>query len=98
MGRKVQNIDCNLGRDSEEEEEMIDEIIETDPDEEEPHPVDDHILDSKNQDIRAEGSVFAAHSLKPIEKNKKKTEGKFRFFEDELDEDLINQSVDRINP
>ena len=94
----MQNINCNLLGDEEEDEEMIDEIIETDPDEEQPHPVDDHILDSQNEDIAGDSRAFGTHSLKPIEKNKKKSDSKYRFFEDELDEDLINQSVDRINP
>lgn len=77
---------------------MIDEIIETDPDEEQPHPVDDHILDSKNEDIGTSASAFASHSLKPIDKSKKIDESKYGYFADDLDEDLINQSVDRINP
>lgn len=33
------------------EEEMIDEIIETDPDEEQPHPVDDPIEEPPNDDL-----------------------------------------------
>lgn len=40
------------------EEEMIDEIIETDPDEEEPHPVDDPIESS----LVADGEMIGVTS------------------------------------
>lgn len=74
-----------------EEEEMIDEIIETDPDEEEPHPVDDHILDSKNDDIGSSTSAFVSHTMKPLDmKHQPIDDSKYRFFNDEHDEDLIN--------
>ena len=66
---------------------MIDEIIDTDPDEEEPHPVDDPI-DS------LDGDGFA--NLKQQHTNHSINE--FKYFTDEIDEEAINQSVDRINP
>lgn len=62
--------------------------------------MDDHILDSKNEDIGSSANAFASHSMKPIDSpNLPMDDSKYRFYNNEgHDEDLINQSVDRINP
>ena len=61
--------------------------------------MDDHILDSKNVEIGSSTSAFATHNFKGIDMQKvPMNESKYRFFSDDHDEDLINQSVDRINP
>ena len=61
--------------------------------------MDDHIVDTKNEDIGTSASAFGQHAMKPLDIPHMPIEdSKYHYYNDEHDEDLINQSVDRINP
>ena len=66
------------------EEEMIDEIIETDPDEEQPHPVDDPI-DSNNDEIVNNFKIKGVES-----QNIQINDNGYGYYNEEHDEEAIN--------
>lgn len=66
------------------EEEMIDEIIETDPDEDQAHPVDDPIEPNNDE--------MTNFKLNEVEQEYNQMNGNvgYNFYSDEVDEEAIN--------